>query len=79
LELLLAVGLLIGYLALLCLFVMSAYKKQIFDEIVKKYDHAKKQKKELDEKVKIYEDFLKEINPQAPNALTIDLSKEIAV
>ncbi|MBL7968450.1 MAG: hypothetical protein JNK09_15705 [Prolixibacteraceae bacterium] len=56
----------------------SAYKKQILDEIIKKYNHAKKQKKELDEKVKIYEDFLKEINPLTPDVLTIDLSQEKA-
>lgn len=57
----------------------SAYKKQILDEIIKKYNHAKKQKIELDEKVKIYEDFLKEINPPtSPIVLTIDLSQEKA-
>lgn len=57
----------------------SAYKKQILEEIIKKYNHAKKQKKELDDKVKIYEDFLKEINPPTlPIVLTIDLLQDSA-
>lgn len=54
------------------------YKKQILDEIIKKYNNAKKQKKELDEKIKIYEEFLKEITPPTTDVLTIDLSQEKA-
>jgi len=54
----------------------EAHRVRILDEILKKYENSKKQKKLLDEKVKIYEDFLNSINPPQPSndVFIIDLA-----
>jgi hypothetical protein len=54
----------------------EAYRKEILQEIVKKYEHAKKQKSVFDDKVKIYENFLNELktNTQKPEILLIDFA-----
>lgn len=54
----------------------EAHQVRILEEIIKKYQHSKKQKNVIDEKVKIYESFLSSINPQQPtkDVLFIDLA-----
>jgi len=49
---------------------------RILEEIIKKYQHSKKQKNVLDDKLKLYESFLSSINPQQPSkdVLFIDLA-----